>query len=206
MSQDHVAAPSVARMTGFVFLISALGLFLELLLIRWVSTEIRIFAYLQNAVLVVCFLGLGMGCWNCRKPFALRDLLLPLTILVGLLSVPFTRRLLARITEMFNGFSDLLVWDRTVKTGWELIAHPAIGLVLSLLSMALILDIFVPVGRLLGRLLADHPHTIKAYSANVAGSLIGIWAFVALSAANLPPVAWFAGFAVMALRFVGTGS
>jgi len=206
MSQDidaATAAPSVGRTTLAIFLISVLGLFLELLLIRWVSTEIRIFAYLQNTVLVVCFLGLGMGCWNCQKPFALRDLLFPLTGLVVLMSIPFTRHALGRITGMFNGFSDLLVWDRTVKTGWELIAHPAIGLALTLLLMALIWDIFVPVGRLLGRLLADHPHTIKAYSANVAGSLIGIWAFVALSAANLPPVAWFAAFAAMALYFVG---
>ena len=50
-----------------LFLISVLGLFLELLLIRWISTEIRIFAYLQNTVLVVCFLGLGMGCWDSRR-------------------------------------------------------------------------------------------------------------------------------------------
>ena len=206
MSQDldaATAAPSVGRMTWAIFLISALGLFLELLLIRWVSTEIRIFAYLQNTVLVVCFLGLGMGCWNCKKPFALRDLLLPLAGLVVLMSVPFTRHALGRITGMFNGFSDLLVWERSVKTGWELIAHPALGLALTLLLMALIWDIFVPVGRLLGRLLSDHPHTIKAYSANVAGSLIGIWAFVAMSAANLPPVFWFVGFAVIAMYFAG---
>src|SRR3954471_23324367 len=109
MSQDleaPAAPPSTARLTWEVFLISAAGLFLELLLIRWVSTEIRIFAYLQNCVLVVCFLGLGMGCWNCRKPFALRDLLIPLAGLVVLLSVPLTRAGLGRITGMFNGFSD----------------------------------------------------------------------------------------------------
>src|SRR5262249_15161270 len=210
MSKDLDAAPSAAtplsaQLTWAIFLISALGLFLELLLIRWVSTEIRIFAYLQNTVLVVCFLGLGMGCWNCRKPFALRDLLLPLTGLVVLMSVPFTRHALGRITGMFNGFSDLLVWYRTVKAGRELLPPPALGLALTLLLMALVWDFFVPVGRLLGRLLSDHPHTIKAYSANVAGSLIGIWAFVAMSAANLPPVFWFVGFAAMAMYFVGAG-
>jgi hypothetical protein len=209
MSQelDAPAAPaSSARQTWALFLISAAGLFLELLLIRWVSTEIRIFAYLQNTVLVVCFLGLGMGCWNARaKAFALRDLLIPLLGLVLLLSIPATRHGLGRITGMFNGFSDLLVWDRSVKTGWELVAHPALGLALTLFLMALIWDTFVPFGRLLGKLLTDHPHTIKAYSANVAGSLAGIWAFVALSAANTPPVAWFAGFAALAAYFVGWG-
>ena len=68
-----------------LFLISVAGLFLELLLIRWITTEIRIFAYLQNTVLVVCFLGLGMGCWSPRKPFALRHILVPLAALVVLL-------------------------------------------------------------------------------------------------------------------------
>ena len=119
MSTATAPAPTASRTcpTTALFLISVAGLFLELLLIRWVSTEIRIFAYLQNCVLVVCFLGLGMGCWNCRKPFALRDLLLPLLGLVVLLSVPITRAGLGRITGMFNGFSDLLIWDRSAKTG-----------------------------------------------------------------------------------------
>ena len=55
------------RRTLALFLISVVGLFLELLLIRWITTEIRIFAYLQNTVLVVCFLGLGMGCWDTKR-------------------------------------------------------------------------------------------------------------------------------------------
>src|SRR5688500_5713481 len=102
---------SPAAQTATVFLISVLGLFLELLLIRWVSTEIRIFAYLQNTVLVVCFLGLGMGCWDCRKPFALRHILLPLTILVGLLAVPTSRMALGRISEMLSGVGGLVIWS-----------------------------------------------------------------------------------------------
>jgi len=191
--------------TFSLFLISVLGLFLELLLIRWISTEIRIFAYLQNCVLVVCFLGLGMGCWNSRKPFALRDMLIPLGTLVLLLSIPITREGLGRITAMFDGFNDLLIWDRTAKSGWELVAHPALGLGLTLFLMILIWDTFVPVGRLLGRLMSDHPNTIKAYSVNVAGSLLGIWLFVGMSAATLPPVMWFAGFAVPAVLLAGSG-
>ena len=64
--------------------------------------------------------------------------------------------------------------------------------------MVLLWEIFVPVGRLLGRLMADHPNTITAYSVNVAGSLVGIWLFVLTSALYLPPVAWFGVFAVLA--------
>ena len=71
-----------------LFFISVLGLFLELLLIRWIGTEVNIFAYLQNTILVVCFMGLGMGCMTCRQPILLRNCLAPLLILVLLLSIP----------------------------------------------------------------------------------------------------------------------
>ncbi|MBO0697132.1 MAG: hypothetical protein J2P46_01940, partial [Zavarzinella sp.] len=210
MSQDleaPAAAPSTARLTWAVFLISALGLFLELLLIRWVSTEIRIFAYLQNTVLVVCFLGLGMGCWDSRRrPFVLRELLIPLTVLVALLAIPTTRAALAKISNMFGGFSDLLIWAAPDSAaGWNQYLAPVVGLVLTFFLMAVLWQIFVPVGRLLGRLMSDHPRTIRAYSANVAGSLCGIWLFVLASALYLPPVAWFALFAAGAVAFLGAG-
>jgi hypothetical protein len=42
-------------------LISALALFVELALIRYLGSEIRIFAYYKNLVLIACFLGFGVG-------------------------------------------------------------------------------------------------------------------------------------------------
>src|SRR5437588_1275055 len=104
------AAPASASPTLALFLISVAGLFLELLLIRWIGTEIRIFAYLQNTVLVVCFLGLGMGCLTCRKPFNLRQIVLPLAILSGLLAIPVTRHALGGISEMLSAFGGLTIW------------------------------------------------------------------------------------------------
>src|SRR5262249_26359399 len=152
-----------------------------------------IFAYLQNTVLVVCFLGLGMGCWTCRRPFVLREALAPLFVLVLLLAVPFTREWLGRISEMLASFGGVTIWDEAVST------HPVktflkgvVGLGMTFGLMVLIWAAFVPIGRLLGRLLDDHPHTIWAYSVNVAGSLVGIWLFVLLSVLYQPPVVWMA--------------
>src|SRR5260370_21576863 len=45
-----------------LILFSVLGMFFEMLMIRWVSSEIRIFAYFKNFVLVGCFFGFGLGC------------------------------------------------------------------------------------------------------------------------------------------------
>ena len=189
-----------------LFLISVVGLFLELLLIRWVSTEIRIFAYLQNTVLVVCFLGLGMGCWDARRrPFALRDMLVPLAVLTGLLAVPTTRLVLGDISTLLSGFDDLVIWGGSEAGGWRAVSAAVVGLALTFSLMILLWDIFVPVGRLLGEQFAAQPNTIWAYSVNVAGSLVGIWLFVVLSGLQLPPVAWVSVFVAVALPLTGTG-
>ena len=47
--------------------LSFLGLFLELAIIRWLSSEIRIFAYFKNLPLLAAFLGFGAGFWLYDK-------------------------------------------------------------------------------------------------------------------------------------------
>ena len=59
---------SPLRRDAEILLVSALILFLELVLIRWLGTEIRVFAYLGNLVLVVCFFGIGLGCYLAQRP------------------------------------------------------------------------------------------------------------------------------------------
>ena len=68
--------------------------------------------------------------------------------------------------------------------------------------MILIVDIFVPVGRILGRLMDEHPNTIWAYSVNIAGSLVGTWLFVLMSFLYQPPFAWFLVFGLLMLIFI----
>jgi len=50
-----------------LLIVSLTMLFAEIALIRWVSTESRIFAYVNNLVLLSCFLGIGLGCYLSRK-------------------------------------------------------------------------------------------------------------------------------------------
>jgi len=50
-----------------LLLISFIALFLELVIIRWLSTEIRIFAYFKNLPLMAAFLGFGIGCYFYRS-------------------------------------------------------------------------------------------------------------------------------------------
>src|SRR5579864_9001988 len=71
-------------------LVSVLSLFLELLMIRWISSEIRIFAYFKNFVLIACFLGFGLGCYLSRRKVNLLLMLVPLLVLTALLVAPWT--------------------------------------------------------------------------------------------------------------------
>jgi hypothetical protein len=50
-----------------LFLVSSAALYLEIVLIRWLGTEVKIFAFFQNLTLIVCFLGFGVGCFSSSK-------------------------------------------------------------------------------------------------------------------------------------------
>ncbi len=51
-----------------LFVVSVATLYIEIMLIRWIGTEVRIFAYFQNLALIACFLGFGLGCyWSKRR-------------------------------------------------------------------------------------------------------------------------------------------
>jgi spermidine synthase len=186
-----------------IFLISVLGLFLELLFIRWVGTEIRIFAYLQNTILVVCFLGLGLGMFTASKPILLRQSLIPMTFILLLMAWPFTRTALDYLSEMLGVLADLGAWTDTVTDNPGIaILSLLTGLALSYFLLALVVDMFAPVGRILGRLMNAHPKPIWAYSVNIAGSLVGTWMFVLLSYLYQPPFTWFFITGAMLLLFV----
>lgn len=84
----------VEELGGFGYrqlvLISLLSLFVEMLMIRWVSSDIRIFAYFKNFVLVACFLGFGLGCYLCRRRVQLMALIAPLLLLTVILKAPIS--------------------------------------------------------------------------------------------------------------------
>jgi spermidine synthase len=202
-SQEPNVQPTESRRALALLLISVFGLFLELMLIRWIGTEVRIFAYLQNTVLIVCFLGLGMGCFSSHKPASIRGILVPLFALTALLAFPPTRAVLANITNLLSVLDDLLIWERSRNDGWlTTLSRVTTGLTLTFGLMALIWEMFVPIGRLLGRYMDTRENVIRIYSINIIGSLLGIWLFVAISAYSLPPVVWLIAACAMVAPLV----
>ena len=186
-----------------LFLISILGLFLETLFIRWVGTEIRIFAYLQNTVLVVCFLGIGLGAFTAAKPIQIKHTLFPLTIFLLLMAIPIIRRSLGLTSEMLSVLGDLVIWfNLAAEDAATRIVYLVSGLVLTYFLLILIVDIFVPIGRILGRLINANANPIWAYSINIFGSILGTWSFVLLSFYYQPPFTWFLIAALLLIVFI----
>jgi len=203
---DASAAPAAISERRFI-LASFVSLFLELLLIRWISSELRIFAYLKNFVLIACFFGFGFGAYLSRRPVQMLTPVLGCLALAG--SAWFARRqatsLFVWISEVMGEFEDVTMMGRTL---WLRGTDHVISLALSCVAVAsvflLVTLIFIPFGQIVGRYLDAATNTIRAYSLNIAASLLGIWAFTGLALASTPPWIWFLIGLLLCLGLVGT--
>jgi spermidine synthase len=179
--------------------ISTLIMFLEMLLVRWVGTELRVFAYLQNGVLVAAFLGLGLGARNARRPARLLPSLLALTLVALVIRDPWGWQLGEGVTQGLTAFQDSVLWYKTVGTAWPQYVRTALvlfALLLSLVLLAAIAYTFRPLGQWLGAWMDSHPRPIAAYTANILGSLAGISLFVVATARHTSPLTWLAASGV----------
>ncbi|HEV8435686.1 MAG TPA: methyltransferase domain-containing protein [Thermoanaerobaculia bacterium] len=179
---------------------SVAGLYLELLLIRWVSSEIRIFAYFKNFVLIACFLGFGLGCYLSKRTILLAAMLVPLLAITAFITVPFypIQQLIRFLPGLLGSSSETQIW---AVSEHAITSSSLLGLLMAsavtLPLFALIAMVFIPVGQLVAFYLETSPNGIAAYTVNVLGSLAGIVLYTALCFADQPPVVWFAVLAVL---------
>src|SRR6266700_206856 len=169
---------------------SLLSLFLELLMIRWISSEIRIFAYFKNFVLIACFLGFGLGCYLSRRRINLLSMIVPLLSLVLLVQFPWPAlRILMRLIPTFIGASsEGAVWGVPAEFSFSLLAA-AMAIIVPIFSLISVM--FIPLGQLVGWYLENSTNGILAYSVNVAASLAGIMLYTLLCFFYQPPATWF---------------
>jgi SAM-dependent methyltransferase len=172
-------------------LVSFLSLLVEMLMIRWVSSEIRIFAYFKNFVLVACFLGFGLGCCLCRRRLQLSAMIAPLLLLTVILKSPISplRHTMSALPQLLGGGVEVHVWGVPAAPAnwWGMCL--AVAVVVPL--FAVIATTFIPCGQLVGSYLENSPNGVAAYSVNVLASLAGIAAFTWLCFLYQPPWAWF---------------
>ena len=178
---------------------SILGMFFEMMMIRWVSSEIRIFAYFKNFVLVACFFGFGLGCYFSKRRVNLAALFLPLLLLCLLIELPWAplRTLISNLPGLLGSSTEVQIWGiPSMPVNWLLMSA---AILITVPIFGLLVFSFVPLGQLVGWLLENATAGIRAYSINVLASLLGITLFTALCFADTPPVVWLLVFAALLL-------
>jgi SAM-dependent methyltransferase len=176
---------------------SILGMFFEMMMIRWVSSEIRIFAYFKNFVLVACFFGFGLGCYFSKRRVNLIALFLPLLLLCLLIELPWVplRTMIAILPSLLGSSADVHIWGvPSMPTNWPSMTA---AILITVPIFGLLVFCFIPFGQLVGWLLENATAGIRAYSVNVLAGLFGITLFTALCFADTPPVAWLLIFAAL---------
>ena len=165
----------IARVPVRLVLGSALMLFLELALIRWLGANILHLSYFSNIVLLGSFLGIGLGFLRSRQgaqpPIWFPPLLA--VMVMGVLAAPVG-------VDRTN--SDLIFFTSLSTTG------PPAWVVLPVVFVIVAAVLFGP-GYLVGQCFFELPR-LTAYRFDLIGSLVGIVGFTALSFLGAPSLVW----------------
>lgn len=185
-----------ASLNAQLMVVSFLMLFAEIALIRWLSTEIRVLAYVNNLVLLSCFLGIGLGAFYSQRKLQLSFCGFGLAAQLLLVWMPVSFSIAGKslhpfrdIPLLLSSFTDSVIWYESETTSTLFLT--SLGLISTMVIFVIILLTFIPLGQLLGKLLDEHNNTIAAYSLNVLASIAGVWAFSICSFAYMPAWIWF---------------
>lgn len=176
-----------------IFVASFLVLFLEVALIRWMPSYIRLLSFFSNFILLASFLGIGAGCLLASSRRRLFFLFPVLQLLV-------IGAVLAGRIEVAVPSSTSIYFSSGTADPVRLIESTLLLPVLFLAVAAL----FVTLAQRMAREMGMAP-PLRAYTLNVAGSLAGVLAFAICSWLQLSPVVWFGVAAAAALPLVMRG-
>jgi hypothetical protein len=154
---------------------SALMLFLELALIRWLGSNVVHLSYFSNFVLLGSFLGIGLGFMISKRNWSV----LPAAPVILALLVIFT--FLEPVTIDRAG-DDVIYFTSLSTTG------PPAWLVLPVIFVLVAACLAGP-AEVVGRCFADL-RPLTAYRWDLVGSLIGILSFTLMSFLRAPSVVW----------------
>ncbi len=158
-----------------LFLGSAVMLFAELALIRWLAANVVYLAYYTNFVLLASFLGIGIGFLRASRPKD-RSGLAPTA--------------LAALLAFVALFPVQVAWsaERELEGLWGFPPLPDwLELPLLFIGVAAVFALIAEgVARNFARL-----EPLEAYRLDIAGSLTGIVTFALLSFAGTTPLLWF---------------
>lgn len=185
--------PGTSHRMLSLFIISFVVLFVETMLIRYIGSQTRIFAYYKNIPLIGAFLGLGIGCF--RGKASGRDVM---SFLAGMVIVSLFFALVAQaIGAVLGAAASSASTEKVLGYGValpiplgavRLIANIHLGLYCTSVFLGLAW-LFERLGRILGASFEGVPR-LRGYSINILGSLAGLGVFVGCSALHTAPWVW----------------
>jgi len=169
-----------------MFLLSFSALFLELMIIRWVPSVVRLVAYYANLMLLSSFLGLGVGAMMSQRKVRFFDWFpIVLVLNIGVL-------LLCRQVVLGANNAELRFYAMS----------PQLRNYLILVGVFVVnAVIFVPLGQEMGKIFGLLPR-LTAYAWDLGGSLCGTLSF------GLFSLLWFSpmiGMAIVAVAYLILG-
>ncbi len=164
-----------------LFLLSAASLYIELLIISWLSSDVRAFTVFKTFPLVTCFVGLGLG-------FAqISDRIFRYS-LWGILQFVITMKLIQyfEIGNWFFPSVNIFAWQHTSALG--AMFWPYVFMFICLLVLILIapFSLMCCLGSRLSALFSEF-EPLQAYCINIGGSIFGSLLFTLGSFRELSP-------------------
>jgi hypothetical protein len=198
----HITPVSFNKNSLELFLISFISLFLELAIIRWLSSEVRIFAYFKNLPLMAAFLGFGIGFFLYKKSPLIfswfpRLICILIIIIAGAPDLGITHVIFVDPRQYFllgTEFGDHAV--QSIPSVLSTLKAVTVIVFLFFLTMATFAALSSKIGELINQ---EKPLT--GYSINVAGSLFGIIGFSLVSFLEWAPVFWLIIVFMLLLHF-----
>ena len=167
-----------------VFLASFLVLFVEVALIRWMPSYIRLLAYFSNFILLASFLGIGIGC--LLAPARVRLFTWFPVLMAAVVGAVYAFRLEVAIPQSGSIYFTSGTAEPVTAVETTLLLPVVFLAVAALLATC---------AQRMAREMAALP-PLRGYTLNLLGSLAGVAAFAAMSWLHLSPTFWFGiGFA-----------
>lgn len=175
---------------------SFIVLFQELTLIRWIASQVRVTSYFPNVILLSAFLGLGLGCLRSGKRSLLWLWPVSLLLLTGAVyfmsGVVFTQQ--SPSEHLWLLYYDL---PRNALT----IQNIELPILFTFMLTALN---FLPLGQVVAERIQafrEQDNPLAGYAFDLAGSLMGVIAFAAVSVSGIRPQYWFGIIAALGIVF-----
>ena len=177
-----------------LFVCSAAALYWELVLIRWLGSCVRLAAYYSNFVLIAAFWGLATGVLLTRFSARLHRLIFPAlaaTLLFGILLGDYSVNLSGSQEFIWLGAPRGVILPQVTRI------FSAVA-ILSLVYCS-VACVFLLFGQWIGGLFKQLP-SLRAYSLEIFGSIMGIALFAFLAYLQTSPPVWFAcGFLLLVI-------